>query len=257
MSDEFSLDQYIVKPDRLSEPEMIILYGPPGGGKTHLAHSVAEVEGLWPVLSLDTEGSTQGTIEGFPKDRIDVIRPQKVFPGNEWKGSIQVLEGLLTKKHKWKTVIIDVADVLQEWGIAEGKVAGDGYAQWNFIHDELTAPPNKKKGVRGLFHRLKAADFLTILVIHDKQESLNEEGTLTYGTVQWQGQGKTKIGGIPDIMGYVTRDTNSAGVSTSTVHLAGNKRFLAKNRFGLPAKIVDPSMAKIYDMIRNREKEDK
>lgn len=255
MTDEFNLDKYIVKPDRLSEPEMILLYGPPGGGKTWLAHSISEVEGLYPVLSIDTEGSTQGTIDDFDKDRIDVIRPQVVFPKNEYIGTRTVIEGLLEKEHKWKTVIIDVADVLQEWSIAEGKQTGDGFAQWNFTHDELTAPPNLKKGVRGLFHRLKAADFLTILVIHDKQESLNEEGTLTYGTVQWQGQGKTKIGGIPDMVGYVTRDTNSGGVSKTTLHSAPTKKFLAKNRFNLPAKIEDPSMAKIYEMIRNRKEE--
>lgn len=259
MTDEFSLDEYVIAPDTLDSPEMLMFYGPPGNGKTFIAASAAEVEGLYPVLIIDTEGSTQGTIKGFPEGRIDVFRPQKTHPGNEYKAVVSVLESLLTKPHKYKTVIIDTADVLQEWSIAAGKVKGDGFAHWNFTHSELTAPPVKSKDAkgkwddRGLFHRLKAAPFLAILVVHDKQESLNEEGTLMYANVQWQGQGKTKIGGIPDMVGYVTRDTNSAGVSVSTLHTAPTKRSLAKNRFDLPAKLVGPTMSTIYDIINQKE----
>lgn len=254
MTAEFNLDldKYITDPESLTLPEMMLFYGPPGGGKTWLAASAAQVEGLYPVLILDTEGSTQGTIDSFPKDRIKVIRPQKAFPGNEYKGSVQVLEGLLTKTHPYKTVVIDVADVLQEWATAEGKVPGDGFAQWNFTHDELTAPPNKRAERRGLFHRLKAADFLVILVIHDTQE-MNEEGAVISANFQWQGQGKTKLGGLPDVVGYVTRDTNSAGVSTTTLATAPSKRSKAKNRYGFPAKITDPSMSKLYAHIEAKE----
>lgn len=254
MTNQFDLkiDSYATAPEALSLPEMWILYGPPGGGKTWLAHSVSEVDGLWPVLTIDTEGSTQGTIDAFDKERIKVIRPQKAFPGNEYAGVVQVLEGLLTQEHSYKTVIIDVADVLQEWATAAGKIPGDGYAQWNFTHDELTAPPNKKADRRGLFHRLKAADFLVILVIHDTTVS-NDEGQAISNNFQWQGQGKTKLGGLPDVVGYVTRDTNSAGVSTTTLHTAPSKRSQAKNRYGFPAKITDPSMSKLYDFINKKE----
>lgn len=259
---EFTLDDIAIEPDALSSPQMMLFYGPPGNGKSWLAASAAEVDGLWPVAILDTEGSTQGTIEDFDKSRIKIVRPQERYPGNEYVASVKILESLLTEDHPYKTVVIDTADILQEWSIAAGRTPGDGFAHWNFTHSELTAPPVKKRGSdgwidRGLFHRLKAAPFLTILVIHDKQEALNEEGTLMYANVQWQGQGKTKIGGIPDVVGYVTRDTNSAGKSTSTLHTAPTKRNLAKNRFNLPAKIEDPSMAKIYEYIANRSKEEK
>jgi hypothetical protein len=258
MTDQFTLDDIAIRPDSLDKPQMILLYGPPGNGKSYLAASASEVDGLWPVAILDTEGSTQGTIEDFDKSRIQIVRPQERYPGNEYKASVTLLENLLTKEHPYKTVIVDTADILQEWSIAEGRVPGDGYAHWNFTHSELTAPPVHTRGSktdwldRGLFHRLKAAPFLTILVVHDKQEALNEESTLMYANVQWQGQGKTKIGGIPDIVGYVTRDTNSAGVSTSTLYTAPTKRNLAKNRFGLPAKMFNPRMRDIYEFIANR-----
>ena len=259
MTDEFEFnlsEASLIQFEGNSKPQMMILYGPPGNGKSYIAARASEVEGLYPILIIDTEGSTQGTIDLFDKDRIDVVRPQETHPGNEYKFVVTLLESLLTKTHKYKTVIIDTADVLQEWSIAAGRQKGDGFAHWNFTHSELTAPPNKRDGKwedRGLFHRMKAADFLSILVIHDKQEALNDEGTLMYANLQWSGQGKTKIGGIPDVVGYVTRDTNSAGKSTSTLHTAPTKRNLAKNRFNLPHKIDDPSMTVIFDLIDNKE----
>lgn len=251
MTDEFEFslsDNTLIKHTAAREPQMLILYGPAGNGKSWIAGSASEVEGLYPILFIDTEGSTQGTLDGFDSDRIDIVRPQESHPGKEYAMVVQLLESLLTKTHKYKTVVIDTADVLQEWSIAAGRQKGDGFAHWNFTHSELTAPPSPYD--RGLFHRLKAADFLTILVIHDKQEALNEEGTVMYANVQWQGQGKTKIAGIPDGVIYVTRDTTSGGVTKSTAQTQPTKRSLAKNRFNLPYKIEEPSMTKFYDHIR-------
>lgn len=250
MADEFQLDlgKYVIKPEGLSAPEMMILYGLAGSGKTHLAASVCEVPGFDKVLIIDTENSTQGTIDNFPKEKIDVIRPTKAFPGEEYKGTKAVLEGLLTKTHPYKAVIIDVADVLFEWALEVGNKPGDGFAKWSFAHEELTAP-------RGLFHRLKAADFLVILVIHEKRES-SEDGGVSFSDFQWAGQGKAKLAGIPDMVGYVSRDTNSAGVSTSTLQTAPTKRSNAKNRFNLPAKVTEPSMKKIYELIAATNKKE-
>lgn len=256
MTDEFSLDEYVTKPEALGDPQMIMLVGPAGGGKTRLAASAAEVEGLYPMLIIDTEGSTTGTLRGLPADRIDVLRPMEKFPAKDvYPGTVQVLEGLLTKPHKYKTVVIDTADVFAEWATAYGTVENNSYAKWEFLHSELTAPPSYTKSGkvvnRGLFHRLKSAPFLTILVVHDKQE-YSEDGSLIRDTFQWQGQGKTKLGGIPDMVGIITRHTSSSGVAKSTMKVGSSTRAASKNRYedAIPAKVEDPTMASIYAAIR-------
>ena len=254
---EFNLSEAsLVKYQGAGEPQMILLHGQGGVGKTFVAASASNVDGLYPMLFIDTEGSTQGTLNGFDLSRIDIVRPQETHSGNEYTMVVSLLENLLTKTHKYKTVVIDTADVLQDWSLAAGKKQGDGFAHWNFTHSELTAPPTKHD--RGLFHRLKAAKFLTILIVHDKVEALNEEGTLTYANIQWAGKGKEQLPAIPDAVLYVTRDTNSAGVSKTTILTQPNKKALCKNRYGLPHKLEDADLTDIYRTIRsNNHKEDK
>lgn len=248
MTDEFSLDQFVMSPSDAEKPELIMLYGPYGGGKTWLGASASELDDLYPMLIIDNEGSTTGTVTGFPKGRIDVLRPKDQWPGNEYKATKKVLKDLMTKEHKYKTVQIDTLGAVFEWAKKEAAKQGlRGFDVWNFLHEELTADG-------GLIDQLKQANFLTILILHEKKEG-GEDDTLPVADFQWQGQGKGRLGQFPDIIGYVTRDTNSAGVSTSTVSLTSTKRNNAKNRFGLPAKVVDPSMKKLYDMIETDSSE--
>lgn len=248
MTNEFDLSSYLAPRDSLREPGLLMFYGPYGQGKTYLGLSASQVEGLFPMLVIDFEGSTTGVLDNFDDDRIDVIRPKDRWPGNEWKATKTLLERLLTEKHKYKTVMLDPLNTLFEWGKAAGEKPGDGFAKWNFVHDEFTADG-------GIVSRLKHAPFLSILILHEKKEG-GEDDTLPFADFRWQGQGVGLLGQYPDMVGYVTRDTNAAGVSTSTLHTAPTKRNNAKNRFGLPAKMVDPSMAKIYEIIREK-KEDK
>lgn len=251
---QFDLEQFVIKPDETTEPQLMYFYGPPGGGKSYLAASAAEVEGLYPVLIIDVEGSTQGTLKGLPSDRIDIIRPQEldsVERGQEYPFVMYLLHNMMEKGTKYKTVIIDTADVFFELGLDHHHKAGDGFHKWNMIHSDLTSPPTRND--YGLFHRMKTADFLSILVVHEKKET-KEDGTSLGTDFMWQGQGKAKIGGIPDFIGYITRDTNAAGVSKSTLSTAPSRQHQSKNRFGLPAKMENPSMQKIYDLIREDSK---
>lgn len=259
MTDEFDLSAYVSKPDPLGDPQMLMFVGPPGGGKTRLAASASEVEGLYPVLHIDLEGSTEGTLIGLDPDRIDVLRPMEQFkPADIYPKTVAVLEGLLSKPHKYKTVIIDTADVLAEWAGAYGFEASNSFAKWAFLHDELTAPQafdrNGRQISRGLFPRLKAAPFLTILVVHDKQD-YDKDGALVRDTYQWQGQGKTKLGGIPDMIGIITRNTSSSGVAKSTMKVGSSTRAASKNRYEavVPSKIEDPTLAGIYALIRSNK----
>lgn len=261
MTAEFDLSSYVTKPDKLGDPQMLMFVGPPGGGKTWLAASASNVEGLYPVLHIDLEGSTQGTLVGLDPDRIDILRPMEEFEASKvYPKTVAVLEGLLTKQHKYKTVIIDPADVLQRWARAYGHEATNKFAQWEFLDDELTNPPTYDKSgnrlSRGLFHRLKSADFLTILVVHDKQE-YDEDGTLVNDTFLWQGQGKSKLGGIPDLIGIITR-TTTGGKGKSTMKVGSSTRAASKNRYeaSVPAKIESPTLADIYALIRSDNSEE-
>ena len=254
----FNLDAFVKKPDAVSEPQLGLLYGPPGGGKSWLAASAAEVDGLWPVLVIDVEGSTQGTLTGLPADRIDIIRPQEqenVPVEKRYEFVMWTLNELLTKEHKYKTVIIDTADVLLEMALEHHHNPADGFAKWNKVHSDLTSIPSAENF--GLFHSMKEADFFGILVVHEKKNS-DAEGAGLASSFMWQGQGAAKLGGIPDFVGYVSRDTNAAGKSVSTLMTGPTSRSEAKSRFSFawPAKIVDPSMKKLYDLIREHGKDD-
>lgn len=256
MVEEYELDlaNYLAPVEEVGEPQMIIAYGPYGGGKTHIGLSASEVEGLYPVLVLDTEGSTVGVIDNFDKSRIDVIRPKERWPANPWKGTIKIINDLLDKDHKYKTVIIDAADVMLDWGLEELNVPGDGFAKWNAVHDTLTKSTTRRG--EGLFHKLKAAPFLVILVIHEKKEDGEGENALSKADFMWQGQGRGKLGGIPDVVLYVSRDTDSSGKSKTTILTGPTKRNNAKNRFSLPHKLTDdPTLSTIYKLIRNRKEQ--
>jgi hypothetical protein len=211
---------------------------------THLAMSASEL-GLGKVAYLDLEGSTTGVYDKFDQSKIDVVRVKERWPGKEWGAFKTLTTNLLAKPHDYGVVVIDPLNTAFEWGKKAGEKPGDGFAKWNFVHEQFTEDG-------GLIAKLKAAPFLAIVILHEK-ESGGEDDTLTKADFRWQGQGTGFLGQYPDMVGYVTRATNSAGVSTSTLSTAPTSRNNAKNRFGLPAKIVDPSLPKVYDLIRGEQ----
>lgn len=242
-TDEFNLSEYAwTPPSGPTLPELILLYGSYGSGKTYCGLTASQVEELSPMVVLDLEGSTTGVIDNFDQSKITIIRPKERWPGKEWAATCKVLDDLLTKPHGYKTVMVDPLNTMFEWGKVAGDKPGDGFAKWNFVHEKFTADG-------GYISRLKAAPFLAVLIVHDEQTTGEDDGP-KFADFRWQGQGRAMLGQYPDLVGYITRDTNSAGVSTSTLMTAPTKRNNAKNRFGLPAKIVDPSLPKIYDMIK-------
>jgi len=114
LTDEFSLDEFAWKQEGPSLPELIMLYGPYGQGKTHLALSASEVEGLYPMAVLDLEGSTTGVIDKFDRDRVTVIRPKE---NPAWKGTKAQRNGRIyvstdnSLLQAWETAATSIADV--------------------------------------------------------------------------------------------------------------------------------------------------
>lgn len=249
MADPFELtfEAKLKGPDELDKPQQIMLYSAYGAGKSWLAASASQVEELSPVLVIDNEGSTTGALGDFDPKKVKVMRIKDEYPGNEWRAFEAILEELLTKPHGYKTVVIDPLNSAFEWAKVAGDVRGDGFAKWNFVHEKFTAEG-------GLIDRLKNAPFLSVLVVHEKKEG-GDEDTPAFADFRWQGQGVGFLGQYPDIIGYLTRDTNAAGVAKSTLFTSPTKKNNAKNRFGLPAKMENPSMKAIFDYIATNKKE--
>lgn len=236
---ELSLDHLpLQKPSQLNKPELILLYGPPGGGKTHLAASASEVEGLYPILIIDTEGSASGTVAGFEDDRVDIL---PVTNHDQLDG---LIDALLEKTHKYKTVIIDTFDVAQARAVDDflEEHPSNTFAAWSEI----------KQWTVDVARSLKAADFLGILVFHENVEK-TDTGAMVSKLVL-QGSAKDVLPGIPDVVGLVTRKADKEGVETTTVQFAPDNNKATKNRFGLPARVEDPSIGSIFQHISNRKK---
>lgn len=242
MTDEFELDlsHLVVKPSAVNKPELIVLYGPPGGGKSYLAASISEVEDQYPVLILDTEGSTAGTLATFDDERIDIL---KVDTAKQFD---QIIRSLTTKTHKYKTVIVDTFDVAQDRAIKPflDQNAGNTFAGWGQL----------KEWTIDTARALKAAPFLSILVFHETIEK-NEHGANERRLVL-AGSAKETMPGIPDVVGLVTRKANKDGSEVSTVQFAPSPSTATKNRFQLPARMEGATMSGIFEEIQKNKREE-
>lgn len=241
MTKDFDLDLShlpLKKPSQVDEPELIALYGPPGGGKTYMAATASELDRLAPVLILDTEGSAAGTLAHFEDERVDILSV-----GN-FGDLDQLIDALTERTHKYKTVIIDTFDVAQAWAVdyflAENP--SNTFAGWGDV----------KAWTVEVARRFKAAPFLGVLVFHEDKDK-TDTGAMHSGLVL-QGGAKAVLPGVPDVVALITRKADKEGVETTTATFAPDTRRATKNRFALPAQMENPSIPAIFEHIAERRK---
>ena len=236
-----ALKSYIVKPSQLNKSNLIMLYGLPGSGKTHLAASISEVPGIKKVAIIDTENSTSGTVADFGDEKIDI------YPVSTHGGFETVLDALLEDAESdsptYDAIIVDTVDVAQERAVAwyeentprNQKGDKDGFAVWG----------NVKQWTNSIFRRLQESPTVAITVLHSDREKM-ENGPYV-DTVMLQGKSKNTAPGVPDIVIFTERE---AGVTTA--YAGSSTKRSTKNRFDLPDEIENPSMAGIFKAISNR-----
>lgn len=245
-TDEFELDlsSLVMNKDDLQFPELAALVAMPGNGKTHSALDLTEMDGMWPVLVLDTEGSTVGVSERFNPERFDVIRI------HNHKQLTQVTEKLLTKTHKYKTVVIDTIDKAQERALKkfESENPGDGFAKYRLANEWLTEDD-------GLLPRLKRAPFFAVVIVHSREEKSTSGGLIQ--KVKLEGAAKNTFASEPDVVFYQTRklgkDASGNAVLQTKVFTVATKTFdQAKNRFDLPYVMEDATLKTVFEEIQKR-----
>jgi len=237
-------------PSEMGDPQMIALYGQPGCGKTYLAASISEVEGYYPVLIIDTEGSTVGTLAGFRDDRITIKRVGTVAEFDK------MIVSILTKPHPFKTVIVDTfgnaldrkeAQIFANLPKSKGG-EDDGYAGWRIL------AVYAKKIIDGL----REAPFKVVILFHEKEET-NSLGQ-RISRVWINGSSKAYLPSKPDMFGLLRCETDDrAGTETRTLFLGNDTNRATKTRFtqlGLPLTIKNPTMAGIIGTIREHDKKE-
>jgi len=232
----FDWANFIRKPSEQVKMNFALLYGPPGGGKTYTAATASQVAELSPVLIIDTEGSTFGSLKEFDDENIDII------PVTNHEGFTLTLEAALAGElpRQYKTIIIDTFDVAYDRAKAHFEsFAADNFKMWAMVKDWALDIANT----------FRTAEFFGIMVIHAKREVL-ESGRIL-DQIALAGSAKDIIPGIPDIVAYVERNDL---VTTAWFEASHNR--VSKNRHGLPEEMEDPSFEKVLEYVNNKKKED-
>ena len=217
---------------------------------TYLAASISEVEGYYPVLIIDTEGSTVGTLASFRDDRITIKRVGTVAEFDK------MIVSILTKPHPFKTVIVDTfgnaldrkeAQIFANLPKSKGG-EDDGYAGWRIL------AVYAKKIIDGL----REAPFKVVILFHEKEETTSLGKRIS--RVWINGSSKSYLPAKPDLFGLLRCETDDrAGTETRTLFLGNDTNRATKTRFtqlGLPLTIKNPTMAGIIGTIREHDKKE-
>lgn len=211
-----------------------IIFGESGVGKTILAASAVEIEDYAPVLILDVEGSSAGVGRIHPDVHVLPIASHAQFEA--------ALDELLTKKHPYKTVIVDTFNVAQNRAEkhfrAKPENANNKFGVWADLKDWSI----------GTARKLHHAPFTAWLICHTDQVKDENTGALTT-TVKLAGSSKQDLPAVHDFIGYMENDTNEAGDTIAVLRVGRQKGIITKNRFGLDGTIYPKDGAEYPTMI--------
>jgi hypothetical protein len=226
----------------------LLIYGTPGIGKTTLASEFPA-----PVF-LELEDGTPGdvTIHGWSKPDLP----------NGFIDVMDALQALYDNEHDFKTIVVDSVTEMQRLIFAETCLRGDdkgnaknniedfGYGK-GYVYAQRVA----SEFLDGLNGLRRDRGMAVVLLAHSTVERFDDPETVSYDRYEidlhdkLSGMFEREMDGILLLKKPVTVKTEEQGFNqkraradgggdTVWIHTAGRPAFVAKNRYGMPDKLL-------------------
>ena len=235
MTSAFSFGGALEDVASLDTFDSALFYGPAGGGKTMLAAS-GIAAGFGNVLLVDIEGSAKGI--------------GRIYPGVKRMKAFNFTDLEFIKAELLQKAVGNVDLILFDTLNAGAKLAVNHFKNLpQNRSNKFGAWDDLQLWVNDWMRSFHALDVPVIFTGHAMNEKNDQTGSILT-MPKMQGSAKEDVPTIPDIVGYLTAE-NVNGKMERVLYTGLAEGLVTKNRFGLPDKIVNPSLKLINELIED------
>lgn len=227
------------EPTEATDRHTMLLYGRHRVGKSHLAATLAEVEGKYPILWVAAEDGTTAFAGLYPKGRIKVVNVRT------WK-DIEALVLLLNDTGEdgtspFKTIVFDTMGEIQEIIKRDylKKNKSSDFAMWAQIADNLTWL------VTNFQH--KDSPYNAVYIAHTEKVKDDNLGSVLLSPYFLGKKSIVDIPKIPDTIAYLAKASDGEE-TVRVLQLTSTDRIDAGSRLEhrLPKQMVNPTMGEFF-----------